>query len=94
MWLYLLIAVVVGLCVFGTVFAGGIFSIVLVPLAVIAFFSAFAYALIAGAAKRASGGSADPAQGARGPATRVSQTPSPRAPTSPAELADARRGQQ
>jgi hypothetical protein len=94
MWLYLLVAVLVGLCIFGTVFAGGVFTIVLVPLAVIAFCSALAYALFAGAANRTAGGSADPAQGARGPATRVSQTPSPRAPGSPGELADARRGQQ
>ena len=94
MWLYLVIAALIGLCVFGTVFAGGVFTIVLVPLAVIAFFSALGYALFAGAANRTAGGSADPAQGARGPATRLSQTPSPRAPTSPGDLADARRGQQ
>jgi hypothetical protein len=94
MWLYLLVALVVGLCVFGSIFAGGVFTIVLVPLAVIAFFSVLAYALAAGAAKRTAGGRADPSQGARGPATRVSQTPSPRAPSSPGELADARRAQQ
>lgn len=94
MWLYLLLGVVVALCIFGSIFAGGIFTIILVPLAVIGIFSALAYALIAGAAKRTSGASADPAQGARGPVTRVSQTPSPRAPSSPGELVDARRGQQ
>lgn len=94
MWLYLLVAVLVGLCLFGGIFAGGVFTIVLVPLAVIAFLSAIAYAMVAGAAKRTSGASADPAQGSRGPATRVSQTPSPQAPSSPEELVDARRGQQ
>ncbi len=94
MWLYLPLAVLVALCLFGGIFAGGIYTIVLVPLAVIGFFSALAYALIAGAAKRTAGASADPAQGARGPATRVSQTPSPRTPSSPEELVDARRGQQ
>jgi hypothetical protein len=93
-WLYLLIAVVVVLCVVGSVFAGGVFTIVLVPLAVLSFFAAIAYALIAGAAKRSAGASTDPSQGARGPATRVSQTHSPRRPSTPQELADARRAQQ
>jgi predicted lipid-binding transport protein (Tim44 family) len=93
-WLYLLVALLVGLCFFGGIFAGGVFTIVLVPLAVIAFLSALAYALIAGAAKRTSGGSADPAQGARGPATRTSQTSNRRGPSSPEQLVDARRGQQ
>lgn len=94
MWLYLLVAVLVVLAIFGGIFGGGIFTLLLVPLAVIGFFSALAYALIAGAANRTAGGSADPAQGARGPATRLSQTPSPRTPSSPEELVDARRGQQ
>lgn len=94
MWLYLLFALLVGLCFFGGIFAGGVFTIVLVPLAVIAFLSALAYALAAGAAKQRSGGGADPAQGARGPATRTSQTTSRRAPSSPEQLVDARRGQQ
>ena len=94
MWLYLLVAALVGLCIFGSIFAGGIYTIILVPLAVIGFFSALAYALIAGGAKRSAGASTDPSQGRRGPVTRVSQTPSPRAPSSPEELVDARRGQQ
>lgn len=94
MWLYLVVAVLVVLAVFGGIFGGGIFTIVLVPLAVIGFFSALAYALIAGGAKRSAGASADPSQGARGPATRISQTPRLRAPSSPEELVDARRGQQ
>ncbi|TMM08762.1 MAG: alanine:cation symporter family protein [Actinobacteria bacterium] len=94
MWLYLLVAVLVALCIFGGIFAGGVFTIILVPLAVIGFFSALAYALIAGGAKRSAGASADPSEGAKGPVTRVSQTPSPRAPSSPGELVDARRAQQ
>jgi hypothetical protein len=94
MWLYLLLAVLVGLCLFGGIFAGGVFTIVLVPIAVLVFFSAIGYALVAGAAKRTGGASADPGQGARGPATRVSTTPGPRAPSSPKELADARRARQ
>lgn len=94
MWFYPLVGLLVVLAIAGSVFGGGIFTIILVPLAVIGVFSALAYALIAGAANRTSGGSADPAQSARGPATRVSHTPSPRTPSSPEELVDARRGQQ
>jgi predicted lipid-binding transport protein (Tim44 family) len=94
MWLYPFAGVLVVFAIFGSIFGGGIFTIILVPLAVIGFFSALAYALIAGAASRTAGGSADPAQSARGPATRVSQTPSPPTPSSPGELVDARRGQQ
>ena len=94
MWLYLVVAVVVLLCIFASIFAGGIFTLILVPLAVIGLLSALAYALIAGAAKRTSGASSDPTQGASGPVTRVSQTPSPQAPSSPEELVDARRGRQ
>jgi hypothetical protein len=93
-WLYLLIAVVVLLCIAGSAFFGGVFTIVLVPLAVLAFFSAIGYALLAGAAKRTAGASIDPSQGARGPATRVGRTQSPPRPSTPQELVDARRAQQ
>jgi len=65
---------------------------VLVPLAVIALFSALAYALAAGAARQRA--NADTQPRGRRPATRRSQTRPPSAPRPPEPRADARRSQQ
>jgi hypothetical protein len=94
MWLYFLFAILVVLCVAGSVFGGGVFTIVLVPLAVLALFAAAGYAVLTAAAGRRAGASTDPSPGARRPATTVSQAQSPSRPSTPGELADARRAQQ
>jgi hypothetical protein len=93
-WFYWLLAVVLVLVFAGGIFFGGIYTLILVPFAVLAATTAVLYTVMAGAAKRRSGGETDPSRTARGSATRTSQTGSPRPPSRPGELADARRGRQ
>jgi hypothetical protein len=94
MWLFWLLAPIVALMIAGAIFFGGIYTLILVPLAVIAVLGAILYSVAAAAAQRSTGGSTDPAQTARGNATRTSQTESPQRPSRPGELADARRARQ
>jgi hypothetical protein len=72
--------------------AGGIFTIVLIPLAVIAFVTVVGYTYFSGAAERRASGER---RRNRPPAPPTAQQPSsvPR-PSSPEELADARRANQ
>jgi hypothetical protein len=94
MWLLWLIAALAALGIVGGIFFGGIFTIVLVPLALIALVGGLTYTVMAGAAQRRAGSDADPASTSRGRATRTSQTGSPSTPSTPHELADARRARQ
>jgi hypothetical protein len=94
MWFYWLLALVLALIFAGGIFFGGIYTLILVPFAIVAVIATVVYLVLAGAAKRSAGGETDPARTARGPATRTSQTGSPRAPARPGELADARRSRQ
>lgn len=92
MWLLVLIAFLGLLAIVGGSLAGGIFTIVLIPLAVIAFICALAYGYFAGGAQRRAGGER---QRDRPPAPPTAGQPSsvPR-PSTPEELADARRANQ
>ena len=91
MWLYLLAAlVVVGIA--GGVLLGGVFTIILIPLSVIALFAALAYALASAAAQQQAN-TESPSGGRRSPRRRR-QTQGAKAPSSPESLVDARRSQQ
>jgi hypothetical protein len=91
-WLLLLIAFLGLIAILGGSLAGGIFTIVLIPLAVIAFFSALAYTYFTGAAERRAGRDR---RGRRPPAPPTAQQPSSRPrPATPEELSDARRANQ
>jgi hypothetical protein len=92
MWLLWGIAFLGLLAVVGGTLAGGIFTIVLIPLAVIALFTALAYTYFGGAAERRASGER---RRDRPPAPPTAQRPSaPPGPSSPEELADARRANQ
>jgi len=94
MWFYWLLAFVLALIFTGGIFFGGIYTLILVPLAVIGVIAGLIYLVTAGAAQRRAESSTDPSATARGPATRTRQTAPSQAPSSPQELVDARRGQQ
>lgn len=90
MWLVLLVAFIGLFAIIGGALAGGIFTIVLIPLALIAFVSAIAYGYLGGGAQRRVERSRE-----RPPAPPTAQQPAsvPR-PSSPEELVDARRANQ
>jgi hypothetical protein len=94
MWLLWLLAPLIALMIAGGIFFGGIYTLILVPLAGIALLVAILWSVGSAAAQRSAGGSTDPAETARGNATRTSQTGSPQRPARPGELADARRARQ
>jgi hypothetical protein len=94
MWFYWILVLGLALVFAGGIFFGGIYTLILVPFAVLAAIVAVIYSVLAGGAKRQAGGETDPSRSARGPATRTSQTGAPSAPSSPGQLADARRGRQ
>lgn len=92
MWLLIIVAFLALLAVVGGSLAGGIFTIVLIPIAALAFLAAIAYSYFGGAAQRRASGDR---RRDRPPAPATSQQPSsvPR-PSTPEELADARRANQ
>jgi hypothetical protein len=95
MWFYPLIIALVILAIVGGTLAGGVFTIVLVPLAAIALISSMAYWLWSRALQGSGGASA----GAGGPGPDRAlphrpHRPSGREPSSPERLVDARRQQQ
>ena len=100
MWLLFGVAILVLLAVIGGAFAGGVYTIVLIPLAVLALISAIVYGYFSGAAQRAAerggGGrsrpAAPPTAQQAGSSTRPGTTGT--APGTPEELADARRANQ
>jgi hypothetical protein len=94
MFFYWILAFGLALIFAGGIFFGGIYTLILVPFAVLAGIVAVIYSVLAGGAKRQAGGETDPAGAKRGPATRTAQTSAPRAPSRPGQLADARRGRQ
>lgn len=94
MWFYPLIVLLVALVIVGASLAGGIFTIVLVPLAVIVLVSAVVYALWGRAIQGSRGVSTDPTHPTAEPLPHRRRRPSGRAPGSPERLADARRQQQ
>lgn len=92
MWLLVVIAFLGLLAIVGGTLAGGIFTIVLIPLAVIAFVTVVGYSYFGGAAERRASG--ERSRG-RPPAPPTAQQPSSVArPSTPEDLADARRANQ
>jgi hypothetical protein len=94
MWFYPLVIVVLILAAVGGTLAGGVFTIVLVPLAAIVFISGLVYTLWGRALQEGTGGSVDGTETPRRPLPHRRARPSGRAPSSPERLADTRRQQQ
>ena len=92
MWLLVVIAFLGLVAILGGALAGGIFTIVLIPLALIAFATALAYSYFGGSAQRRASGER---RRDRPPPPPTAQQPSSVAPPStPGDLADARRANQ
>jgi len=94
MWLYMFAGVLLILGLGGGFLFGGIFTIVLVPVAVVIAGSAFVFAMWHRASEGAAGGSVDAHPSVNRPLPHAHREDSGRAPTSPEGLADARRVQQ
>jgi hypothetical protein len=94
MWFYPLLLVIVILAVVGGTLAGGVYTIVLIPLAVIVIISAVVYAMWGRAMQADAGASTDASATSTEPLPHQRQRPTGRAPSSPEGLADARRQQQ
>jgi hypothetical protein len=86
MWLYLIVVALAAIGIFGGIFAGGIFTIVLLPIALIVLLSGLGYSLVARAAAEKAG-----AADADNPLPHQPRTESSHVPTTPERLADARR---
>jgi hypothetical protein len=92
MWLSLIVVALAIFAILGGVLAGGVFTIVLVPLAAVALVSAFVFSIVGGAAQRRAGsGGGDPRQR---PLPHNPRRDPGHVPTSPERLADARRVEQ
>jgi hypothetical protein len=91
MWFYIPAAFLLVLALSGGVFAGGIFTLALVPLAVVAVISAVWYALWARASQSRAGGETDASPTTTRPLPHSKRRPGGKARTSPERLADARR---
>jgi hypothetical protein len=94
MWFYPVLLALVILAIVGGTLAGGIFTIVLVPLAGIVLISAVVYSLWARALQGSAGADTDASHTTDRPLPRHRRRPSGRAPSSPQRLADTRRQQQ
>jgi hypothetical protein len=94
MWFYPVIILLVILAIVGGTLAGGIFTIVLVPLAAIALISAIVYGAWARALEERAGASADAAHEPGRPLPAHERRPTGRVQTTPDRLVDARREQQ
>ncbi len=94
MWFYPLLIVLVILGIVGGTLAGGVFTLVLVPLAVIVAVSAIVYAMWGRAMQAQAGAATDATTAKAEPLPHHRHRPSGRAATSPEALVDARRHQQ
>jgi hypothetical protein len=94
MWLYLIVGALVMLGVVGGIALGGIFTIALIPLALIVLIAGLLTAASGRRAQQRAGGATEESHVAGGPLPRSLERPSGRAPTTPEGLADARRAQQ
>ena len=94
MWFYPLLLALVVLAIVGGTLAGGIYTIVLVPVAVIVVVSAALYAMWGRAMEGSGGVSTDATHASDQPLPHRRRRPSGRAPSSPEAVADARRQQQ
>lgn len=94
MWFYPLIVLLAILAIAGATLGGGIFTIVLIPLALIALGSAVVYGMWARATQAKEGTASASAEEPGRPLPHRRRRPSGRAPSTPGRLADARRQQQ
>ena len=92
MYFVFLIGALIILAIGGGVLLGGVFTIVLIPLAVIGVIVTLAYMLASAAAQQQA--NAESPSGARRSPRRRRQTQGVKAPSSPESLVDARRSQQ
>jgi hypothetical protein len=94
MWLYLIAGVLLILGLGGGLAFGGIFTIVLVPLAGIALVAALLSAMWSRASQGSAGGETGAAPATNPPLPHSRRRDSGHVPTSPEQLADARRTEQ
>ena len=94
MWFYPLLIVVVILAVVGGTLAGGIFTIVLMPLAAIVLISGLVYAMWGRSLEAGAGSDTNAKHTTHRPLPHTRRRPSGRAPSSPERLADTRRQRQ
>lgn len=94
MFFYPVVLVLVILAIVGGSLAGGIYTIVLIPIAGIVVVSAILYSLWGRSLEASSGGATDATHVSHRPLPHRRRRPSGRAPTSPEGLTDARRQQQ
>lgn len=94
MWFYPVLLVLVILAILGGTLAGGIYTIVLIPLGAIVLISAIMYSLWGRALEGSGGVSTDASHTSRRPLPHGRRRPSGRATGSPEDLVDARRQQQ
>ena len=94
MWFYPVVIALVILAIVGGTLAGGIFTIVLVPLAAIVLISSIVYGVWGRALEAGAGTPAVASHVADRPVPHRPRRPSGRVRTSPEALADARRQQQ
>ena len=92
MWLGLMLAIIIVLALVASIFSGGIFTIVVLPLAVVIAF----VVMIVAAWGRGSARSKDPPResAGRAPLPHSGHSNTAPAPTTPDQLVDARRAQQ
>jgi len=94
MWFWPVILALVILAIVGGALGGGIFTIVLVPLAAIALISAIVYGVWSRALEGGAGAGNEATHEADRPLPHRSRRPAGRVHTSPEQLVDARRQQQ
>jgi hypothetical protein len=94
MWFYPLLILLVILAIVGGTLAGGVFTLILVPLAVIVAVSVIVYAMWGRSMEARAGGSTEATAQSTEPLPHQQARPTGRAPSSPEALADARRQQQ
>jgi hypothetical protein len=94
MWLYVLAFFILIFGIVGSVLSGGIFTIVLLPLGVIALISAVVFGAFGRAAQGRQGASTNAGSSTARPLPASEHSNTPAAPTTPDELAEARRVQQ
>lgn len=94
MWLYPLLIVVVILAVVGGTLAGGVFTIVLMPVAAIVLISGLVYAIWGRSLEAGADADTNATHTTDRPLPHNRRRPSGRTPSSPERLADARRQHQ
>jgi hypothetical protein len=91
MWFYPILLILVLLGLAGIIFLGGVYTLVLVPLLVIALGSTLAYMLWARAQAGAAGGETGAQHASERPLPHRRRAPRRRVPSTPERLVDARR---